>query len=149
MNGENKTAMKDHPTVRKHRESSAGYQAQRAPRILDAAWLRQLCLECGADDVGFVEIGRPNLDDQRDDILKVFPGSRTLISSVCRINLGPIRSPARSVTNNYREFMGGFHDWVGTVADSHNELDYRRKVDDGETASLWQSLAFGPNYKAA
>jgi hypothetical protein len=28
-------------------------------------------------------------------------------------------------------------------------LDYRRKVTLSETASMWQSLAFGPNYKAA
>ena len=35
------------------------------PATLDAAWLRQLCLDCGADDAGLVEIGRPALDDQR------------------------------------------------------------------------------------
>jgi len=26
--------------------------------------------------------------------------------------------------HNYREFMGGFNDWVETLADSHSELDY-------------------------
>lgn len=52
-------------------------------------------------------------------------------------------------THNYREFMSGFTDWVGTVADSSSARDYRRRVTDSESASMWQSLAFGPNYKAA
>ena len=53
---------------------------------LDADWLKQLVLDAGADDVGFVEIGRPELDDQRDDILKAFPRTKTLISFVVRMN---------------------------------------------------------------
>ena len=57
--------------------------------------------------------------------------------------------PAACLTHNYREFMGGFTDWVGTVADSGSAKEYGRRVTDPETASLWQSLAFGPNYKAA
>lgn len=52
-------------------------------------------------------------------------------------------------THNYREFMGGFSDWVETIADSGSASDYRDKVSDSETVSMWQSLAFGPNYKAA
>ncbi len=52
-------------------------------------------------------------------------------------------------THNYREFMGGFTDWVENIADSRNAADYRRKVSDAETVSMWQSLGFGPNYKAA
>jgi ferredoxin len=52
-------------------------------------------------------------------------------------------------THNYREFMGGFGDWVEDVADSRNAADYRSRVGDNETASMWQSLSFGANYKAA
>jgi Fe-S-cluster-containing hydrogenase component 2 len=52
-------------------------------------------------------------------------------------------------THNYREFMGGFTDWVEQVAESRDALDYRRRVSDSESASMWQSLGFGPNYKAA
>ncbi|HYE35595.1 4Fe-4S ferredoxin [Methylocaldum sp.] len=52
-------------------------------------------------------------------------------------------------THNYREFMGGFTDWVASVADSKNARAYRQKVTDAETVSLWQSLSFGANYKAA
>lgn len=52
-------------------------------------------------------------------------------------------------THNYQEFMGGFSNWVETIADSRNGRDYRRRVKESETISKWQSLAYGPNYKAA
>jgi NAD-dependent dihydropyrimidine dehydrogenase PreA subunit len=269
----------EHPTVRRFHGREGVRPGPAESRPLDAAWLRQLCLDCGADDVGLVEIGRPALDDQRADILRYFPPARTLLSFVCRMNRGPIRSPARSASNlefhasndhsnevarkvvaaleargiramnpsagfpmeqdrfpdkiwvvshkpvavaaglgrmgihrnvihpkfgnfivlgtvlldaeataygrpidynpclecklcvaacpvgaispdgdfrfsaclthNYREFMSGFSDWVEKVADSKDGLGYRQKVSASETASMWQSLAFGPNYKAA
>jgi len=53
------------------------------------------------------------------------------------------------LTHNYREFMNGFTDWVETVADSRDGQDYRRRVSDQESVSMWQSLSFGANYKAA
>ncbi len=52
-------------------------------------------------------------------------------------------------THNYREFMGGFTSWVEQVAASDGALDYRTRVSDAESASMWQSLSFGANYKAA
>ncbi|MGF1579693.1 MAG: SCP2 sterol-binding domain-containing protein [Gemmataceae bacterium] len=268
----------DHPTVKqfwqKDHKTTSEVQAP-----LDSNELRQLVLDAGADDVGFVEIGRPAVDDQRDDILKAFPQAKTLISFVVRMNREPIRSPARSVANlefhhsgdhvneigrkvvrvledrgiktlnpamgfpmemdkfpgkiwvvshkpvavaaglgmmgihrnvihrkfgnfillgtilvesevtkydqpidynpclecklcvavcpvgaissdgdfnfsacythNYKEFMGGFTDWAEEVADSKNRYEYRKKVTDAESASMWQSLSYGANYKAA
>src|SRR5436305_3588173 len=268
----------DHPTVRRFRLQTVPPAAPKSDR-LDPAWLKQLVKGAGADDVGFVEIGRPALDDQREDIKKAFPHTRTLISFVVRMNREDIRTPARSVANtefhhsggevndiarrvvqiledrgiramnpamgfpmemdqfpgkvwvvahkpvavaaglgmmgihrnvihekfgnfillgtillnaevsetgrpisynpclecklcvaacpvgaisaegdfnfsacythNYREFMGGFTDWVEQVADSKDARDYRRRVSDPESASMWQSLSFGANYKAA
>src|ERR671922_1534134 len=271
-------ALAEHPTVRHFRETVAT-RPERAT-VVEAAWLRQLCLEAGADDVGVVGIDRPEIAEQHADILRYFPPTKTLISFVCRMNREPIRSPARSVANlefhhtgdhvnevarkvvaalerqgvralnpamgfpmemdrfpggkiwvvshkpvavaaglghmgihrnvihprfgnfillgtvliaaeataydrplsynpclecklcvaacpvgaiapdgrfnfsacythNYREFMGGFTDWVEQIADSKNALDYRKKVADTESASVWQSLSFGANYKAA
>ena len=52
-------------------------------------------------------------------------------------------------THNYREFMGGFTDWAETVAESRSGRQYRQRVNDAESASMWQSLSFGANYKAA
>lgn len=271
------TNLQEHPTVARVQAQRKGQPTDDSP--LDAEWLRQLCLDAGADDAGFVEIERPTLDDQRRDILQLFPWTRTLISYVCRMNREPIRSPARSVANvefhttsdttneighaivaaleargvralnpamgfpmdmdnfpgktwvvshkpvavaaglgqmgihrnvihpkfgnfillgtilvdraintvtqpidynpcltcklcvaacpvgaigadgsfhfascythNYREFMSGFTDWIETVASSRSAADYRRQVSDSESASMWQSLSFGANYKAA
>ena len=66
----------EHRTVRRFREkqSQGAASPDAAPAaVLDAEWLRQLCLDCGADDAGLVEIGRPALDGQREDILRYFP----------------------------------------------------------------------------
>jgi len=269
----------EHPSIRRFHKRNADANDEPAPQKLSAGWLRSLCLEAGADDAGVVEIGRPELDGQRADILGFFPHTKTLVSLVCRMNREPIRSVARSVANvefhqsgehlnetahrvvsalqqhgiravnpavgfpmemdgssrkvwvvshkpvavaaglghmgihrnvihprfgsfillatvlvdaevteydhpidynpclecklcvsacpvgaigadgvfdfsacythNYREFMGGFSDWVEQIADSSNARDYRRRVTGPETASMWQSLSFGANYKSA
>ena len=52
-------------------------------------------------------------------------------------------------THNYREFMGGFTDWAHTLSNSRSDTEYEKKFTDAETVSMWQSLSFGPNYKAA
>ena len=54
-----------HPTVLQYREQERMSMVSNGSKTLDAEWLRQLCLEAGADDVGFVEIARPALDGQR------------------------------------------------------------------------------------
>jgi ferredoxin len=247
---------------------------------LSAAELRALCLAAGADDVGFVRIDHPLVASERPFVDAAFPGGRTLISLVVRMQRANVQSLSRSVANqafhalghevddvcrrivlaledrgvracnpsmgfpmelsagvderpwvvahkpvaeaaglgrmgihrsvihprfgsfillgtvlidrdvdvptepidfnpcvscklcvaacpvgalgadghfdgaaclthNYREFLGGFTDWVETVVSSSGVADYRSKVEDGENLSLWQSLSFGANYKAA
>lgn len=269
----------DHPSVKKYRDQQSTRTPLPLQEKLPSDWLRNLAMELGADDVGFVEVERSELDEQRDDILRCFPHTRTLLSFVVRMNREPVRSPMRSVANlefhhtgdevndiaramvarleekgiravnpamgfpmemdrfpgkiwvvshkpvavaaglghmgihrnvihprfgnfillgtvlldaqvtdynrpieynpclecklcvaacptgaiasdghfdfsacythNYREFMGGFTDWVEQVVESNNAKDYRRRVSDSESASIWQSLSFGGNYKAA
>lgn len=51
--------------------------------------------------------------------------------------------------HNYREFMSGFADYMEHVAESRDRHELRERVTQGESASMWQSLAYGPNYKAA
>jgi ferredoxin len=265
----------DHPTI---------LALQRRARVEPVASvsereLRQICIDSGADDVGFVGLQRPELDGERADILRVFPEARSLVCFVCRMNRNNVRSPARNIANhefhetgddvnevarrivselntrgipsmnppmafpmevdrfpgkmwtislkplavaaglgqmglhrnlihpqfgsfvligtvltnievpleskpveynpcvdcklcvaacpvgaistngdfnfsscyshNYREFMSGFTDWVEAIADSSNASAYRRRVSDSESVSMWQSLAYGPDYKAA
>ncbi len=273
--------IEDHPTVKRLRAGHAGGDAPAEPvRQLPAEWLRQLALDCGADDAGLVEISRPALAAQKAEILRHYPWTRTLVSFVVRLTREPVRSPARSVANlefhhaghevdevghrivlrleetgiravnpsmgfpmemnqypgygtwvvshkpiavaaglghmgihrnvihpkfgnfillgtvlieadatqhdgpieynpclecklcvaacpvsaispdgefnfsacfthNYREFMGGFTDWVEQIADSKDAMDYRRRISEPETASMWQSLSYGANYKSA
>jgi hypothetical protein len=49
----------DHPTVERYRERQASTAIQAPIPRLGALELREMCLACGADDVGIVEIDRP------------------------------------------------------------------------------------------
>lgn len=268
------SAIEEHPTVVKVRATRAV-----EPDTLSYDELKQLCIDNGADDAGVVSIDRAELDDQRADILRHAPWTRSLLTFVCKMNREPVRSPARSMANlefhhtgdhtnevarkvvselesrglraanpsmgfpmemdqfpgkiwvvahkpvavaaglgrmgihrnvihpkfgnfillgtillaqevdtesqpidydpclecklcvaacpvgaispdgefnfnacythNYREFMGGFTDWTEQIADSTSRNDYRSRVTDAESASMWASLSFGANYKAA
>lgn len=270
--------LRDHPTVRRFYSKGVSNKGLLAVPKLSAETLRGICLDLGADDVGFVQIDRNEIADQRDAILRVFPRARTLVSLACRISRENLRSPARSIaslelrqvgqkmatigsqvaaamermgvravthavgfpmemdqwpgrmhivshkpvavaaglgmmglhrnvihpvfgsftlldtilldaeldaysrpldynpclncklcasacptgaiepdgyynpvnclTHTYRELVGGFTDWIENIADSKDSLDYRRRISDAETVSMWQSLANGPCYKS-
>ncbi len=45
--------------------------------------------------------------------------------------------------------MGGFQDWVDNIVESSTPKNFSKKVTAAENASMWQSLSFGANYKAA
>ncbi|MGO9377516.1 MAG: 4Fe-4S binding protein [Dissulfurispiraceae bacterium] len=270
--------LNDHPAVKRYYARKAVSNGENVASKLSHKDIRRMCLEFGADDVGFVEIGRPELDNQRNDILKMFPWTKSLVSFVVRLNRENLRSQARSIsslelnkvseklenashkltaylerngvkavapavgfpmemdqwlgkifvishkpvavaaglgrmglhrnvihpvfgsfvllnsvlieadmdeyntpidynpclgcrlcsaacptgaiepegyynpancmTHTYRELIGGFTDWVENIANSKNSYDYRSKVSDAETVSMWQSLASGPCYKS-
>ncbi|MGH7790692.1 MAG: 4Fe-4S ferredoxin, partial [Thermodesulfobacteriota bacterium] len=57
----------DHPIVKRYNQKPRPKSSKPQPK-LDSEWLRNLCLEAGADDVGFVEIDRPEIDKDRKDI---------------------------------------------------------------------------------
>src|SRR5215510_12973359 len=86
----------NHPTVVHHLTTS---HPTREPKPLDADRLRALARECGADDAGVVAIDRPELDDQRAEILSRHPWTKTLLAFVRRMSREPVRSPARSIAN--------------------------------------------------
>ena len=70
----------EHPSVKRFYEERKNRSEVPPDQVLDAAWLRQLCLDAGADDVGFVERDRPEIADQKAEIEDVFPKTKTLIS---------------------------------------------------------------------
>lgn len=88
-----------HPTIQRYNERKLSAQNSVSVSKLSAAELREMCLELGADDVGFVDISNPALASQKADILKVFPWTKTLISFVGRMNKGNLRSPARTISS--------------------------------------------------
>ncbi len=53
------------------------------------------------------------------------------------------------MTHNYRDFMGGFEDWIENIVSSNSVEEFKKKSFDSENISKWQSLSFGPQYKAA
>lgn len=61
--------------------------------------IRQICLENGADEVGFVEVGRPELAQERKGILQLYPSTQTIISLSPALNRENMQSPARAVAN--------------------------------------------------
>jgi epoxyqueuosine reductase QueG len=101
----------DHPTIDALRNHP---KAAREVRWTSAE-IRKICLESRAADVGFVGLQRSELDDERDDILRMFPETRCLICFVCRMNPDSVRSPARNVANHE------FHD----TGDAVNEAARR------------------------
>src|SRR5262245_59541717 len=89
--------LEEHPTVRR---MSQGSDARReTPSHVERDWLRRLALECGAHDVGVVELARSGLDPQRDEILRNYPWTRSLLSLVIRMAREPVRGAPRSVAN--------------------------------------------------
>ncbi len=71
---------------------------------LSAGFLRQLCLHAGADDAGFVEVGREGLASERSDILRVYPRTKTVVSILKQAHRETIRSVSLPVVDN--EFKG-------------------------------------------
>ena len=264
----------EHPTVRK----MMGHRSE-PPGVIDADWLRKVCLDAGVDDVAFASVDNPALASEVEHVEGALPGTKSYISLVVKMNRDNVRSAARSVANqefhrggeimneaaqritraledaghrainpamafpmemanypgriwvvahkpvavasglgvmgihrnvihprfgnfillgtvlvdaaissygepldyspclecklcvaacpvgaikkngdfdfvacsvhNYREFMGGFTDLAQTIADSEDAADFRSRVSDSENASMWQSLSFKANYKAA
>ena len=43
--------------------------------------------------------------------------------------------------------MGGFTKWAERIAEAKSGVEYRQRVSDPESVSMWQSLSFGANYK--
>lgn len=270
--------LQDHPTVKWYRAQGKG-KGPGWPADVDADWIKEVVLEAGADDVGIVDIDRPQSEELREEMLRAYPKTKALVSIVCRLNPENIRSLSRAsadlefikgfdranetatkaarrlrergiscfypssgfpmdldlwpgkmwpvshktvaeaagmgfmgrhrmvihprfgsfvslgtllmdrgvstydspgefnlclecglctavcpvgaigkdgsfnfvncMTHNYRDRLGGFSDWVERIVESKKVVDYRRKVSDPETVSMWQSLCYGISNKCS
>lgn len=90
--------LKDHPTVVKYRERTAG-KSRSDGAALESEKLRQTILAVGVDDVGFSSLDGHLAADEAEEIRKVFPAGKTAISLVCRLNPESIRSLSRSTSD--------------------------------------------------
>jgi epoxyqueuosine reductase QueG/putative sterol carrier protein len=265
----------DHPTIKWYEENPA--QGEPSLEKLEPTVLQKICLDLGADDIGFVEIDRPALTSQKADLLELMPEVKTIVSLAFRLNRQNLRTTVHSVANlefrqiwtkanntahritaklesmgiralnvpagfpfeterwpgkmwftsdkllaieaglgqmgwnrlvlhprfgaftvlgtllldveltsynapldynpciecklcvavcptgavgsdgyftfpscythNYRERLGGFINWVETVVQAQSAIDYREKVTDSETISMWQNLSIGAQTK--
>ncbi|GLI95417.1 hypothetical protein [Methylocystis echinoides] len=67
--------IEDHPTVKRLR-ATADARIEIEEGGIDAGWLRQLALDCGADDAGLVEIKRPALEPRETSFFTTTLGPR-------------------------------------------------------------------------
>ncbi len=96
-------------------EGLVAVQGQETPRI-SADDLRRICIEEGADDVGFVEVGREALSGEKGDILRVYGDTRTLISVVKAVNPESIQSPSASVADHeFSKIHKDLYDVTGRI----------------------------------
>ncbi len=109
----------DHPTVKWYREKRTEPPPQSPQEKLDSEWLKRVGFESGADDMGLVDIDRPEMKAHQKDILEVFPPTKTLMSLVCRLNPENIRCVSRAISD--LEFLHGMKK-VDAVAHRINEI---------------------------
>src|SRR5215831_11987179 len=116
--------LEDHPTVRYLANQGQQVEHKQEPHpMLEGAWLRRLAIDGGADDAGLVELTRPALDAQRDEILKNYPWTKSLLSFVVRMAREPVRGAPRSVAN--LEFHRAGHEVDHIAAAIVAELETR------------------------
>ena len=87
----------EHPTIKCYKEKAV----QGAPSLgnLESTVLGKICLDLGADDIGFVEIDRPALASQKADLLEIMPEVKTIVSMAFRLNRENLRTTVHSVAN--------------------------------------------------
>lgn len=99
--------LEEHPTVKQYRAGNRSNDRGASPEILDAQGVKQLALAAGADAAALVEIDRPDLGAFRNDISKVFPRTKSLLSILVRLHRENIRCVSREGSD--LEFLESFH----------------------------------------
>ncbi|MEE1837634.1 hypothetical protein [Streptomyces sp. SP17KL33] len=75
-----------HPSVRAVLARREAGDTAGPPPVIDAEWLRELCLAAGADDAAAVGLDHPDLAGEREYARSALPGTRTLIAMAVRMN---------------------------------------------------------------
>jgi epoxyqueuosine reductase QueG len=99
---------------------------------VSAADIKNICMEAGADDAGFVNIDRESLSAERKYILGVYPPTKSIISLAKVMNRENIQSPARYMSNDEYHSVGDeFAGICRTILRRLNQLGVRGVVSTG------------------
>jgi epoxyqueuosine reductase QueG len=96
-------------------------EASVTPAPLDRTSLAAICREAGADDVGFVELERLALAEQRHAVLRAMPWAKSFIVFVRRINRHALRAPLHSMSAH--ESTAGEQDIKSIIHLATGDLD--------------------------
>ena len=109
-----------HLTQTNSANNTNGQIAQDSAQIkeakLSAEWLKNLCLEEGADDAGFVEAHRPALASEKAGMDRLYSRTRSLISIVQVMNRENIQSLERYPANME------FHQTIANLTDTARRI---------------------------
>jgi epoxyqueuosine reductase QueG len=84
----------------------SGLNGKKEKREFSAEDLKKICLDAGADDVGFVDMDREALQKKREGIFRVYPLTRSIISVIKVMNRENLQSPARYVASDEYHSVG-------------------------------------------
>ena len=99
-------AKMDHPTIKWFKENSDIQSGNMDLVDMDYKKLKEIAREVGADDCGIADICSADLEDEKEDILALYPKTKALISIVISLNPENVRCVSRAVSD--LEFMQGF-----------------------------------------
>ena len=80
-------------------KNNLGHQ-QHLPRQITGDEVREICKEAGADDAGFVELGRKALAREQKDIQRIYPKTQTIIAIAKVLNRESLQSPAVNIVDD-------------------------------------------------
>ncbi len=96
----------DHPTVKWFNENSDIQSGNMDLTDMDYEKLKEMAREAGADDCGIADICSTDLEDEKEEILALYPKTKALISIIISLNRENVRCVSRAVSD--LEFMQGF-----------------------------------------
>ena len=99
-------SMKNHPTVKWFNENSDKKSTGIKITDVDYKTLKDMAVSAGADDCGIADIYSAALEDEKNEILSIYPETKAVISIVIKLNRENVQCVSRSVSDH--EFLQGF-----------------------------------------